>query len=133
MEQVIRPTGLIDPDIIVRPAQGQVDDLVGEISARVTRKERVLVTTLTKRMAEELTDYLGGLEMPASAPEWAKERRAESFEYLGRSLAAEGKHPEAVTALTEGLEIDPLRASLHQAMGQSLIEMNRLNDALRHW
>ena len=58
VEQVIRPTGLLDPVIEVRPAQGQVDDLVGEIRKVVARKERVLVTTLTKRMAEELTQYL---------------------------------------------------------------------------
>jgi excinuclease ABC subunit B len=59
VEQVVRPTGLIDPPVQVRPATTQVDDLLSEISIRVSRNERVLVTTLTKRMAEELTDYLG--------------------------------------------------------------------------
>ncbi|MCW5620097.1 MAG: excinuclease ABC subunit UvrB [Burkholderiales bacterium] len=58
VEQVVRPTGLVDPEVIVRPAGSQVDDLLSEINARVTRGERVLVTTLTKRMAEDLTDYL---------------------------------------------------------------------------
>jgi len=58
VEQVVRPTGLVDPMIEVRPASTQVDDLLGEIALRVERDERVLVTTLTKRMAEELTDYL---------------------------------------------------------------------------
>lgn len=58
VEQVIRPTGLVDPEIIVKPVDGQIDDLVAEINARVDRKERVLVTTLTKKMAEDLTDYL---------------------------------------------------------------------------
>ena len=58
VEQVIRPTGLIDPAISVRPTKGQIDDLLGEINARVARGERVLVTTLTKRMAEDLADYL---------------------------------------------------------------------------
>ncbi|HZM36690.1 MAG TPA: excinuclease ABC subunit UvrB [Burkholderiales bacterium] len=58
VEQVVRPTGLVDPEIIVRPASTQVDDLLSEISIRVSRGERVLVTTLTKRMAEELTEYL---------------------------------------------------------------------------
>jgi excinuclease ABC subunit B len=58
VEQVVRPTGLIDPQVIVRPASTQVDDLLSEISLRVKKKERVLVTTLTKRMAEELTEYL---------------------------------------------------------------------------
>jgi excinuclease ABC subunit B len=58
VEQVVRPTGLIDPEVIVRPASTQVDDLLSEIRDRVKRSERVLVTTLTKRMAEELTEYL---------------------------------------------------------------------------
>lgn len=58
VEQLIRPTGLPDPEIVVRPSQNQVDDLMEEISQRIEREERVLVTTLTKRMAEELTDYL---------------------------------------------------------------------------
>ncbi|MCX5857262.1 MAG: excinuclease ABC subunit UvrB [Deltaproteobacteria bacterium] len=57
VEQLIRPTGLMDPEIIVRPVQGQVDDLLGEIRDRAEKKERVLVTTLTKRMAENLTTY----------------------------------------------------------------------------
>ena len=61
VEQIIRPTGLIDPEIIVRPAENQVDDLLEEIRVREQRKERVLVTTLTKRMAEDLTDYYGDL------------------------------------------------------------------------
>ncbi len=58
VEQVVRPTGLVDPQVIVRPASTQVDDLLSEINARTRKNERVLVTTLTKRMAEELTDYL---------------------------------------------------------------------------
>jgi excinuclease ABC subunit B len=58
VQQIIRPTGLVDPQIIVKPVQGQVDDLVGEIRQRAEKHERVLVTTLTKRMAEDLADYL---------------------------------------------------------------------------
>ena len=58
VEQVIRPTGLLDPEVVVRPVDGQIDDLIGEINARTARSERVLVTTLTKKMAEDLTDYL---------------------------------------------------------------------------
>ncbi|MGH7419327.1 MAG: helicase-related protein, partial [Candidatus Rokuibacteriota bacterium] len=58
VEQIIRPTGLVDPEVDVRPVAGQVDDLLHEIRQRATRRERVLVTTLTKRMAEDLTDYL---------------------------------------------------------------------------
>jgi excinuclease ABC subunit B len=63
VEQLIRPTGLVDPEIAVRPATNQVDDLIGEIRERVGGGERVLVTTLTKRMAEELTDYLASLDV----------------------------------------------------------------------
>jgi excinuclease ABC subunit B len=58
VEQVIRPTGLVDPEVIVKPTKGQIDDLLGEIRLRAERDERVLVTTLTKRMSEDLTDYL---------------------------------------------------------------------------
>ncbi len=57
-EQIIRPTGLLDPEVIVRPVEGQIDDLVGEINKEVAKHNKVLVTTLTKRMAEDLTDYL---------------------------------------------------------------------------
>lgn len=58
VEQLIRPTGLVDPEVIVRPMEGQIDDLLAEIRGRVEQKERVLITTLTKKMAEDLTDYL---------------------------------------------------------------------------
>jgi excinuclease ABC subunit B len=58
VEQIIRPTGLVDPEIEVRPTKGQIDDLIGEIRLRIERDERVLVTTLTKKMAEDLTDYI---------------------------------------------------------------------------
>ena len=63
VEQIIRPTGLLDPEVILRPATGQIDDLVGEIRKVTEKGERVLVTTLTKRMAESLTDYLKELEI----------------------------------------------------------------------
>ncbi|WP_207456827.1 excinuclease ABC subunit UvrB [Desertivibrio insolitus] len=59
VEQIIRPTGLVDPEIVIKPTKGQIDDLLEEIRLRVERDERVLVTTLTKKMAEELTDFLG--------------------------------------------------------------------------
>jgi len=58
VEQIIRPTGLLDPEVEVRPVQGQIDDLVGEVNQRINRGERVLITTLTKRMAEDLADYM---------------------------------------------------------------------------
>ncbi len=61
VEQVIRPTGLVDPEVEIRPVKNQIDDLIAEIRSRAERKERVLVTTLTKRMAEDLTDYLVGI------------------------------------------------------------------------
>ncbi|SDL22349.1 excinuclease ABC subunit UvrB [Arthrobacter sp. ok362] len=60
VQQIIRPTGLIDPEVVVKPTKGQIDDLLGEIRTRTAKNERVLVTTLTKRMAEDLTDYLLG-------------------------------------------------------------------------
>ncbi len=63
VEQVIRPTGLLDPQISVRSSDGQIDDLVGEINTRIEKKERVLVTTLTKKMAEDLTEYLSNLDI----------------------------------------------------------------------
>ncbi len=65
VEQIIRPTGLVDPEIVVKPVEGQIDDLVGEIRKVVERGERCLVTTLTKRMAEDLTEYLLGLGIKA--------------------------------------------------------------------
>ncbi len=58
VEQIIRPTGLIDPEVVVKPTKGQIDDLISEINTRVEKNERVLVTTLTKKMSEDLTDYL---------------------------------------------------------------------------
>ncbi|HHV98223.1 MAG TPA: excinuclease ABC subunit UvrB [Clostridiaceae bacterium] len=63
VEQIIRPTGLIDPEIVVRPVKGQIDDLIGEINERISKNQRVLVTTLTKRMAEDLTEYLKELDI----------------------------------------------------------------------
>jgi excinuclease ABC subunit B len=61
VQQIVRPTGLVDPEIIIRPTRGQIDDLIGDIRTRVDKEQRILVTTLTKKMAEDLTDYL--LEM----------------------------------------------------------------------
>ena len=60
-EQIIRPTGLLDPEISVRPIEGQIDDLIGEINRRIEKQQRVLITTLTKKMAEDLTEYLGNV------------------------------------------------------------------------
>lgn len=63
VEQVIRPTGLLDPEVTVKPVEGQIDDIVSEINMRVQRHERVLITTLTKKMAEDLTEYLENLDI----------------------------------------------------------------------
>ncbi|MDR1633825.1 MAG: excinuclease ABC subunit UvrB [Bifidobacteriaceae bacterium] len=63
VEQIIRPTGLVDPSVVVRPTKGQIDDLLHDVKARAERNERVLVTTLTKKMAEDLTDYLAAREV----------------------------------------------------------------------
>ena len=63
VEQIIRPTGLMDPEIVVKPTKGQIDDLIHEIQQRVARKERILVTTLTKRMAEDLAEYLADVQI----------------------------------------------------------------------
>ncbi len=65
VEQIVRPTGLVDPKITVKPSEGQIDDLIGEIRRRVDKNQRVLVTTLTKRMAEDLTEYLVGMGIRA--------------------------------------------------------------------
>ena len=65
VEQVLRPTGLLDPKIVLRPTKGQIDDLIGEVRKVVANNERVLITTLTKRMAEDLTDYLKGVNIRA--------------------------------------------------------------------
>ena len=65
VEQIIRPTGLVDPEVIIRPVEGQVDDLIGEIKATAKNNERVLVTTLTKKMAENLSDYLARMNIEA--------------------------------------------------------------------
>ncbi len=57
-EQVIRPTGLLDPEVEVRPVEGQIDDLIGEVNKEIANKHKILITTLTKRMAEDLTEYM---------------------------------------------------------------------------
>ena len=61
VEQIIRPTGLLDPEISVRPVEGQIDDLIGEVNKETKNHHKVLITTLTKRMAEDLTQYMGCL------------------------------------------------------------------------
>jgi excinuclease ABC subunit B len=104
VEQIIRPTGLVDPEIVIRPAKGQVDDLISEIRQRVEKHERVLVTTLTKRMAEDLTEYLADLKIKVQYIHSEVEtlRRVE----LLRDLRL-GKHDVLVgiNLLREGLDL----------------------------
>ena len=82
VEQVIRPTGLLDPEITVKPTDGQIDDLISEINLRVEKQERVLVTTLTKKMAEDLTGYLEGYGRPGAV-----------YAPRHRHRGADGDHP----------------------------------------
>ncbi|MFX1564930.1 MAG: excinuclease ABC subunit UvrB [Promethearchaeota archaeon] len=104
VEQIIRPTGLVDPEIIVRPTEGQVEDLLGEIRARAQKDERVLVTTLTKRMAEDLADYMvhAGVKAEYLHSEVGTLERIEVLRNLRR-----GKHEVVVgiNLLREGLDL----------------------------
>lgn len=101
VQQIIRPTGLIDPEVIVKPTEGQIDDLVHEIRKRIEKDERILVTTLTKKMSEDLTDYLLGLDIKVQylhsdvdtlrRIELLRELRAGKFDVLvGINLLREG-------------------------------------------
>ena len=98
VEQVIRPTGLVDPQVVVKPTKGQIDDLIDEIRKRTERDERVLVTTLTKKMAEDLTDYLLETGHPGALPalrgRHAAPRRAAAPAAAGRVRRA-GRHQPA--------------------------------------
>ncbi|MBF2022094.1 MAG: excinuclease ABC subunit UvrB [Hydrococcus sp. C42_A2020_068] len=104
IEQIIRPTGVLDPEIFVRPTEGQVDDLLGEIKERVKRKERVLITTLTKRMAEDLTEFLQerGIQVQYLHSEIQSIERIEILQSL-----REGKFDVliGVNLLREGLDL----------------------------
>jgi excinuclease ABC subunit B len=139
VEQIIRPTGLVDPQIELRPASGQVDDLLGEIRARVAAGERVLVTTLTKRMAEELTEYYGdhGVRVrylhsdiqTIERTEIIRELREGAFDVLvGINLLREGLDiPEvALVAILDADKEGFLRAtrSLIQTIGRAARNVN---------
>ena len=105
-EQIIRPTGLLDPEVEVRPVKGQIDDLLGECRARVEKHERVLVTTLTKRMAEDLTEYLNSMGVAArylhsDIDTIIKALRAGEFDVLvGINLLREGLDIPEVSLVT---------------------------------
>ena len=79
IEQIIRPTGLLDPVIEVRPIEGQIDNLIEEIRTNINKRQRVLVTTLTKRMAEDLTEYLEDLNIKGMMKLWGKKVSDLSF------------------------------------------------------
>ncbi len=154
-EQLIRPTGLIDPEIFVRTAAGQVDDLLGEIRKRVEVNERVLVTTLTKRMAEDLTEYYAELGVRVrylhsdidtlERVEILRDLRAGEFDVLvGINLLREGLDlPEvSLVAILDADKEGFLRSarSLIQTIGraarnvngQVLMYADRITDAMRH-
>ncbi len=154
VEQLIRPTGLLDPKIEVRPTEGQMEDLYGEIRATIEKEERVLVTTLTKRMAEDLTDYLSGLGLNVrylhsevetiERVEILKDLRLGRFDVLvGINLLREGLDlPEvALVAILDADKIGFLRSatSLIQTIGRAarnadgrvLMYADRISDAMR--
>ncbi len=155
VEQVIRPTGLLDPEIFVRPVSGQVDDLYGEIRLRVAKNERVLVTTLTKRMAEELTDYYAELGVRVrylhsdidtlERVEILRDLRAGEFDVLvGINLLREGLDlPEvSLVAILDADKEGFLRSprSLIQTIGRAARNSNgqvfmygdRITDAMKY-
>src|SRR6184192_1167127 len=139
VEQLVRPTGLVDPQVVVRPASTQVDDLLSEISLRVKKQERVLVTTLTKRMAEELTDYLAehGVKVrylhseveTVERVEIIRDLRLGEFDVLvGINLLREGLDlPEvSLVAILDADKEGFLRAerSLIQTIGRASLHIN---------
>lgn len=154
VEQIIRPTGLLDPDISVRPTTGQIEDLYGEIRTRIKQNQRVLVTTLTKKMAEDLTDYLTGLGLQVrylhsdidtvERVEILQGLRAGDFDVLvGINLLREGLDlPEvSLVAILDADKIGFLRSasSLIQTIGRAarnaagtvIMYADRESDAMR--
>jgi len=139
VEQIIRPTGLLDPKVEVRPTTGQVEDLYGEIKKRTTEKERVLVTTLTKRMAEDLTDYLSGIGVKVrylhseietiERVELLRDLRSGAYDVLvGINLLREGLDlPEvSLVAILDADKVGFLRSaqSLIQTIGRAARNVN---------
>ncbi|HEY8944784.1 MAG TPA: excinuclease ABC subunit UvrB, partial [Polyangiaceae bacterium] len=154
VEQVIRPTGLLDPEIVVRPVSGQVDDLYSEIKIRVQRSERVLVTTLTKRMAEELTDYYAELGVRVrylhsdidtlERVEILRDLRAGEFDVLiGINLLREGLDLPEVSLVAildadkEGFLRSPrsliqtIGRAARNSSGQVIMYADRITDAMK--
>ena len=154
VEQIIRPTGLLDPKITVRGTQGQIEDLYGEIRARIERNERVLVTTLTKKMSEDLTDYFAGLGLKVrylhseietiERVELLTDLRTGTFDVLiGINLLREGLDlPEvSLVAILDADKIGFLRSStsLIQTIGRAarnengavIMYADQVSDAMR--
>jgi excinuclease ABC subunit B len=154
VEQLIRPTGLIDPEIFVRPVTGQVDDLLGEIRKRVDKNERVLVTTLTKRMAEDLTEYYAELGVRVrylhsdvetlERIELLRDLRAGEYDVLvGINLLREGLDLPEVSLVAildadkEGFLRSPrsliqtIGRAARNANGQVLMYADRITDAMK--
>ena len=104
VEQIIRPTGLLDPEIIVKPAMNQVDDLIGEIRKRTEKGERVLVTTLTKKMAEDLTSYLKSLDIKVNYMH-SDVKALERLEIIRNLRLGEFDVLVGINLLREGLDI----------------------------
>ena len=104
VEQIIRPTGLLDPEIIVKPAMNQVDDLIGEIRKRTEKGERVLVTTLTKKMAEDLTNYLKSLDIKVNYMH-SDVKALERLEIIRNLRLGEFDVLVGINLLREGLDI----------------------------
>jgi len=154
VEQIIRPTGLVDPEIEVRPIEGQIDDLIKEINERTARQERVLITTLTKRMAEDLTEYLQELGMRVrwlhsdikalDRIELLRDLREGKYDVLvGVNLLREGLDlPEvSMVAIMEADKEGFLRAersliqtigrAARNAAGQVILYADRMTDSMR--
>ena len=104
VEQIIRPTGLLDPEIIVKPAMNQIDDLIGEIRKRTEKGERVLVTTLTKKMAEDLTSYLKSLDIKVNYMH-SDVKALERLEIIRNLRLGEFDVLVGINLLREGLDI----------------------------
>jgi excinuclease ABC subunit B len=154
VEQIIRPTGLLDPVLEVRPTEGQIEDLYGEIRKRIDKKERTLITTLTKKMAEDLTDYLSGLGLKVrylhsevetiERVEILRDLRLGTFDVLiGINLLREGLDLPEVSLITilDADKIGFLRSatSLIQTIGRAarnenglvIMYADRMSDAMR--
>jgi excinuclease ABC subunit B len=154
IEQIIRPTGLLDPVVSVRPTQHQVDDLFAEIRQRVEREERVLITTLTKRMAEDLTEYLQGLNVrvrylhsdikPLERIEIVRDLRLGQFDVLvGVNLLREGLDLPEVTLVaimdadkegflrSEQSLIQTIGRAARNSSGQVILYADKTTDSMR--